>query len=209
MGKARKALKRVLEVVIPDRYIVWRMSGSGQALHLTFDDGPNPEFTPRVLDILDELDVRATFFLVGERAVAHPRLVSEIVHRGHSVGNHSYTHRVLPELAAAEYAGEIERTKKVLSDMCGREIRMFRPPKGLVNAGSLRYLIGGGHQVVLWSVDSLDYRRNSDDTVVRTVETARRGGDIVLMHDDNPFTVNALRSIITRTRERGMGLEAL
>lgn len=209
MRNTPKALKRVLEVVIPERYIVWRMSGSGQVLHLTFDDGPNPEYTPRVLDILDEFDVRASFFLVGERAVAHPRLVSEMVRRGHSIGNHSYTHRVLPELAMGEYAGEIERTKKVLSDMCGREITMFRPPKGLVNAGSLRYLIGGGHQVVLWSLDSLDYHRNSHDTVVQTADRARRGGDIVLMHDDNPFTVSALPSVITRARGRGMGFEAL
>jgi peptidoglycan/xylan/chitin deacetylase (PgdA/CDA1 family) len=207
MGRTRKAIKRVLQVTIPTRYIVWRHFGSDHPLYLTFDDGPDPEFTPQVLDILDEFAVKATFFLVGERAQEQPHLVSDIVSRGHCVGNHSYTHRVLPDMAAGDYANEIDRTKNLLSDLCGTDITMFRPPKGLVSAGGLSYLLKRRLQTVLWSIDSMDYLRRSDDSVVNTVETARpSGGDIILMHDDNPFTIQALPSVVERMRAAGISL---
>jgi peptidoglycan/xylan/chitin deacetylase (PgdA/CDA1 family) len=204
MGKARKATKRVLRLVVPRRYIVWKHAG-GHPLYLTFDDGPHPEFTPRVLDLLGRLGVPATFFLVAERALAHRDLVREIVSRGHGVGSHSFSHRVLPELSRRDFATEIDRSCQELGSLCGREIRMFRPPKGLVTAPALAYLLRARLQVVLWSIDSLDYRRSSERMIVDTVEAAKpRGGDIVLMHDDNPFTVEALSPIVERERARGL-----
>jgi peptidoglycan/xylan/chitin deacetylase (PgdA/CDA1 family) len=204
VGRFRKSIKRVLQVTIPDRYIMWRRSGNGHPLYLTFDDGPNPEHTPRILEALDELGVKATFFLIGERAGAYPELVRDITSRGHGVGNHSWSHRVLPSLKRDDYAAEIDRTRELLGELCGRSIDMFRPPKGLVSFPALRYLAASGYQVVLWSVDSMDYLRESEETVMRTMRQAHlRGGDIVLLHDDNPFTTNVLPGLIEHIRESG------
>jgi peptidoglycan/xylan/chitin deacetylase (PgdA/CDA1 family) len=205
MGRTRKAIKRVLQVAIPTRYVVWRHVGDGHPLYLTFDDGPNPEFTPQVLDILDNFDVKATFFLIGERAEQHRDIVEDIVSRGHSIGNHSYTHQVLPDMKTADYANEIKRTRELLHGLCGTDITMFRPPKGLVTAGGLAYLLKHGLQTVLWSIDSMDYLRQSGETVVTALAKARpSGGDIILMHDDNPFTIKALPEVVERVHASGV-----
>lgn len=202
--------KKVLPLVVPERRILWKRSAAEGDVHLTFDDGPNPEYTPQVLDLLDRFNAKATFFLIGERARAHPEVVREIIARGHAVGNHSYSHRVLPDLAVDELPGEIDRARGILSELAGMAIGMYRPPRGRMSATALRYLLRRRLQIVMWSIDTLDYHRDSSEAVVERLRWEQPGaGDIILFHDDNPFTLKALPPVIERIIDSGLAPKRL
>jgi peptidoglycan/xylan/chitin deacetylase (PgdA/CDA1 family) len=197
--------KKILPLVIPERRILWRRSAADGALHLTFDDGPNPQHTPQVLDILDRFNAKGTFFLVAERTRGREDIVREIVGRGHAIGNHSYSHRMLPDLTINELPGEIDRAQGVLAEITGRAITMYRPPRGRMSATALRYLMRRRLQIVMWSIDSLDYHRDSSSDVLERMQSMEPGpGDIALFHDDNPFTVKALPVILGKMADSGL-----
>jgi peptidoglycan/xylan/chitin deacetylase (PgdA/CDA1 family) len=165
---------------------------------LTFDDGPNPKWTPAVLDILEHFDVRATFFLQGDRIEAHAGIVTRIVACGHEVGNHGYDHkrRNAPNQAAL---GD-----RALRD-AGVRTRLFRPPGGALNAGHLLRLTWAGFTTVLWSFDSRDSMRDEGKwtgPVPRYGDIA--AGDIVLMHDDNATCVRELPALLAILNDRGL-----
>lgn len=200
-----KLAKKVLPLVIPEHRILWRRSGADGAIHLTFDDGPNPQYTPVVLDILDKFAMKATFFLVAERTRGREDLVREIMARGHAIGNHSYSHRMLPDLTINELPGEIDRAQGVLAEIIGRPIAMYRPPRGRMSATALRYLMRRRLQIVMWSIDSLDYHRDSCSDVLERMQIMEPGaGDITLFHDDNPFTVKVLPVLLERVVDSGL-----
>ena len=118
----------------------WRGPRAGRRLALTFDDGPDPEWTPRLLDALGTSGVRATFFLIGERADRAPALVRRMIAEGHEVGNHSWSHRSLWLCGPRTTAAEIGRAHERLAALTGTPPRHFRPPWGMVNAAMFRAL---------------------------------------------------------------------
>ncbi|MGH8914311.1 MAG: polysaccharide deacetylase family protein [Acidimicrobiia bacterium] len=151
--------------------------------HLTFDDGPHPEVTPRILEVLDEFEAPATFFLLTENAERHPGLVGEIMERGHEIGHHSRTH---PRLSTAPWnrlPDEIWASRRDLERVAGRPVRLFRPPYGAHGLLSLYMVKSARMQTVLWSVDSEDWKGLSpDDPLQRTSSRIDKGG-ILLLHD--------------------------
>jgi peptidoglycan/xylan/chitin deacetylase (PgdA/CDA1 family) len=151
--------------------------------HLTFDDGPNPEVTPRILEVLNEFGSPATFFLLTENAEKHPGLVREIMDQGHEIGHHSRTHPRLSTAPWSRLPDEIWKARRDLERVAGRRVRLFRPPYGAHGLRSLYMVKGAGMRTVLWSVDSEDWKGLSPEAPLQhTAEKIDKGG-ILLLHD--------------------------
>jgi len=158
-------------------------------LALTFDDGPNPVWTPRLLDLLASHDVRATFFLVGSRAQAQPALVHQIVAAGHLIGNHSWSHPNLALSSARRIDEELSRTNQILAQIAGAPIRYFRPPYGARRPEVLRAARRLGMLPVLWNAMTSDWKNPSADAIANRlthkIDRLRRQGQAanIVLHD--------------------------
>jgi peptidoglycan/xylan/chitin deacetylase (PgdA/CDA1 family) len=176
---------------------------------LTYDDGPHPEITPRLLDVLGQCGARATFFVVGDRAVAHPGLVRRLVEEGHSVGTHSMHHRDLRRAPVAVARAEVKDGRRAVEDIVGLPVPLFRPPHGHLSARSALVLREGQWQTRLWTTDGYDWKPEATSHSV--VESASRVPErgIVLLHDTYEPTLEASRLLIERLRARGLELVGL
>jgi peptidoglycan-N-acetylglucosamine deacetylase len=175
---------------------------------LTFDDGPSPTHTPRVLDILDEHDVKATFCLVGTNAAAHPDLVREIVGRGHALCNHTSTHDLqLPNRDDIRIDGEIGAGLAAIREAApGVEVPFYRAPGGNFAANVVTVAAGYGLQPLGWSVDPRDWTNPGADVLQTQVVDGVVPGSVVLLHDgggDRSATVTALDGIIAALHDGG------
>jgi peptidoglycan/xylan/chitin deacetylase (PgdA/CDA1 family) len=186
-----------------------------RAVALTFDDGPSPQYTPRVLTTLTRLHVHATFFVVGYLAAAYPQLVRREQRLGMTVGNHSYNHPEVPpfdQLPPPLLRDEIALGGKILSRL-GVLPRLFRPPGGSSSPALVRAAAALGQRVVLWSVDPADWTAGSTaKEIARRVLSSVRPGSIVILHDgggDRSATLTALPAIVRGIRKRGLHLLAL
>jgi len=173
----------------------------GKVIALTFDDGPNPPYTNRILDVLDRYGVPATFFCVGLHASAHTEELARMAEAGHGFGNHTYSHPFLPDLSPRELAVQLERTDEAIAEGGGTtKRRMFRPPYGSRSPEVLSWLTEvDDSTVVLWDVDAEDWAMPGADVIARTVLDQARPGSIALMHDgggDRSQTAEALPAII-------------
>jgi peptidoglycan/xylan/chitin deacetylase (PgdA/CDA1 family) len=164
-----------------------RLSGDAARrgeISLTFDDGPDPEVTPRVLDLLDGAGARATFFCIGRRAAAHPDLTAEIARRGHRVENHSYSH---PHLFACypwtALRREVERAQEVIEGTAGRRPRLFRAPAGLRNPLLDGVLHKAGLRLVSWTRRGFDTVGTDPAWIARRLLRGLAPGDVLLLHD--------------------------
>ena len=153
---------------------------------LTIDDGPDPEVTPAVLDLLDAAGARATFFCIAERAARHPGLVREIVRRGHSVQNHSHAHRHTFSLRGPRgFAREIQAAQAVLAEVAGEAPRFFRAPAGLRNPFLAPVLHRLGLALASWTRRGYDTRERDPRRVLQRLTHGLAAGDILLLHDGN------------------------
>jgi peptidoglycan/xylan/chitin deacetylase (PgdA/CDA1 family) len=178
---------------------------------LTFDDGPNPPWTGRALDVLARYGVPATFFCVGLHAAGHPDEVRRIVEEGHGLGNHTWSHPFLPDLTPRELRLQLDRTDEVLEQAAGTPpLRLFRPPYGSRTPEVLAWLgRDGGPTTVLWDVDTEDWAMPGAQAIAAAVQRQAGPGSIVLMHDgggDRRQTVEALPAVIEGLLERGVEL---
>ena len=162
---------------------VWRGPATARRIALTFDDGPDPVWTPRVLDGLAGRGVRASFFLVGERAARAPETVRRIVEAGHEVASHGWSHRSLWLCGPQRTANEIARAHDVLAGLAGRAQRHFRPPWGMVNVAMFGALRRCGERCVFWSIQPEGLRPAPAARQVRHVLSRAHPGAIVDLHD--------------------------
>jgi peptidoglycan/xylan/chitin deacetylase (PgdA/CDA1 family) len=173
---------------------------SANALALTFDDGPNPAITPRLLQLLDSHKVRATFFLIGKHVRACPDLAREIVARGHAIGNHTETHPNLLWCGAAEIESQLLRCHEAIKSTTGAKPGWMRPPYGKRNpllAGAARRM---GYKVVTWTLIGRDWEPQPDTELTGRLRRVR-GGDIVCLHDGAPEALGADRTLTLRALE--------
>jgi peptidoglycan-N-acetylglucosamine deacetylase len=185
---------------------VWRGDEARPEVALTFDDGPDPVHTPRILDILRDYGVAATFFCVGFNVSAYPGLVARIADEGHAVGNHTWSHPLLSDLSLDETREQIRATNEVVANAAGEVPALLRPPYGVITPDGLRLLAGDGMTTVLWDVDTGDWGRPGSEAIVTNALDKYAAGSIFLMHDaggDRSDTVGALASIIEAVLARG------
>jgi peptidoglycan/xylan/chitin deacetylase (PgdA/CDA1 family) len=170
---------------------------------LTFDDGPDPETTPRVLDLLDEFGARASFFCIGAEARRHPALCREIVRRGHSVENHSQLHRW--DFAFSGYRGfcqEIAEAQATLAGITGQAPRFFRAPFGIRNPLLEPALAHNGLQLASWTRRGFDTREGQPETVIRRLTRQLAAGDILLLHDGHAARTADGEAVVLRVLPR-------
>lgn len=164
------------------------------AIALTFDDGPHPERTPKVLDLLAGAGMTATFFLVGQNAARHPDVVRRIAAAGHEIGNHSWSHPWMPRLSARRIESELVRCQEALAGITGQVPRVVRPPYGSRDFRFYRIARRLELTPVLWSVDTRDWAGTAEDIVLKRARRAK-GGDILLFHDGNPRATGAIPAL--------------
>lgn len=170
---------------------------------LTFDDGPNPVTTPKILATLKDHGVKATFFVTGQNAQRYPELVRQIVAEGHELGSHTWDHPQLTKLTAAQITAQLDRTQAAVDAALGYPypLKQVRPPYGAVNATVQATIAAKGASVVMWQIDSNDWRyKNNDQAILQHVlegpnSLATRGG-VVLFHDIHPQTVRVLDTVL-------------
>lgn len=205
MSRLGGLLKRAVAAVSPHRVMV-RGNPRDQRVALTFDDGPHPENTPRILDALDAAGARATFFMQGSTATQYPDLVRDVHARGHLVANHAFSHRPPEQLGTAAYVREVLDTHALLCDLTGAPLpRLFRPPYGTITPPTLIRLLRNGYRFIYWSRDSRDsWLTDAPALLGSFADTPPRPGDIVLFHDDYAQTAAALPELLTSLRTRGL-----
>ncbi|GHJ42345.1 polysaccharide deacetylase family protein [Streptomyces sp. TS71-3] len=182
------------------------LPGRARAVALTFDDGPDPDFTPKVLAVLRTYRVQATFFVVGENAKAFPRLLHDIAAGGHVVANHSYTHPLLTSLSLGKVKDELGRTSDVIERVLDAPPRWCRAPYGEWDKPSLRVCAGLGMEPIGWSIDTNDWALPGIDSIERAVTRAIEPGSIILQHDgggDRSQTVEAVSEYLPRLLDKG------
>ena len=180
-------------------------SSGRNLISLTFDDGPDPEITPRVLDLLDRHRAKASFFCVGEKAAAHPELAQEIVRRGHSVENHSLRHSVAFALYGIfRLRREVESAQAVLGGITGRAPRFFRAPAGLRSPLLDPVLARCGLRYVSWTRRGLDGLDRDPARVLQRLTSALAAGDILLLHDSRPVVLAMLPQLLERIERAGL-----
>jgi peptidoglycan/xylan/chitin deacetylase (PgdA/CDA1 family) len=185
---------------------------SRRQVALTFDDAPDDRFTPQILDVLKREGVKATFFVVGARAEAHPDIVRRMVREGHVIGNHSYNHANLPKLGDAEFRDQVKRTDRIIRSFTGYSPTFLRPPYGNINENQILWLASEHKKIINWNVDSLDWKSLSAKQVETNVLSHVHPGSIVLQHsaggtgEDLSGTVEALPGIIRKLRSDGVRL---
>ncbi len=182
-----------------------------KAVALTFDDGPNPGYTDRLLDILKQKKVHATFFDVGRMAEAYPDLVRREVREGHAVANHSWNHPLLARRSDASATEELKNTRDLLRKL-GAKVNVFRPPYGSYTGRTVNIASSLGMRTIIWTVDPADYRRPPPGSIVQRVLSFVRPGAIILMHDgggDRSNTVAAVPALIDALRKQGYSFETL
>ncbi|WP_277437532.1 polysaccharide deacetylase family protein [Streptomyces sp. SPB162] len=214
LGAAAPAAARARQVPVPESVL----DAGPQAMALTFDDGPSPQYTPQVLDVLRDHGVRATFFVCGDNVGRYPDVVRRIAAEGHVLGNHTWSHPHLGELSAADVRDQIQRTQDAVTEIGGRTPVLFRAPYGEFADASLAVCGDLGLRPISWSVDPTDWANPGSDTIADRVLAGATTGAIVLNHDgteggdddpapgsggDRSQTVAALKSYLPRLIEAG------
>ncbi len=161
---------------------VMRVRGAGRGVALTFDDGPDAEWTPRLLDLLERHGARGTFFVVGNAAARHPDILRRLVDAGHALGNHTWDHPSLPLLPAPHRVTQLQRCADVLEGV-GGDRGLLRPPYGHQTRTSLRQALELGYTVVMGDVIAEDWRDDPADVLAARIRTRLEPGAIVLLHD--------------------------
>ena len=180
--------------------VTWQVKTSSKLIYLTFDDGPVPEVTPQVLDILDEYGWKATFFCVGENVQKHPEVYQEVLKRGHRVGNHSFNHIRGYKHTVQDYVANVKKAAAYIDS------RLFRPPHGQLTR-RLKRKLTADYTVVMWDVLTYDYDASmTEEAVLKIVKRGLRPGSIVVFHDsikakDNVLT--ALPQALAFWKEKG------
>ena len=172
---------------------------------LTFDDGPHPQNTPHLLDILASYGVRATFYVIGQNARRYPEILRRIVAEGHELGNHTWTHPVLSRQGDGTVLNEIDRTQQVIWDTVGAVPVTMRPPYGSFSHRQMQMLFDQRNlSTVVWSVDPEDWRRPGVSVVAQRMIQGARPGAVILAHDIHGPTIRAVPAVLEGILARGL-----
>ncbi|WP_303316734.1 polysaccharide deacetylase family protein [Flavivirga abyssicola] len=164
---------------------------------ITFDDGPHPEFTPKVLELLKKHDAKATFFCIGKHIEAYPNLFREIIKQGHTVGNHTYTHaNNFGFFKTKNVIRELQKTNNIVKNIMGFTMQLFRPAFGVTNPRIKRAIKETQLQSIGWNVRSLDTTSRTPERIFKRVTKNLSKGDVILLHDTSLKTITVLEQLL-------------
>ena len=198
--------------------IPMRLPGEERTVAITFDDGPHPQGTPAVLEILAEHDAKATFFLVGERVRAEPNLARELTAQGHTIALHCDRHRNALRLSGRALREDIDRAQATIGEVTGSQCTLQRAPYGIYTPAFVREVRAAGLSPWLWSQWGRDWRRRATaESITSDATSTLTAGDVVLLHDGDDYsssgsherTVAALGGILNAAKARSLGFVAL
>jgi polysaccharide deacetylase family sporulation protein PdaB len=173
---------------------------------LTFDDGPHPKYTMEILEILEEYDIPATFFFVGENVSYYQDTAREVAKRGHEIGNHTYSHPCVNKQSQAAFREELTRCEEIIQRVVGVHPKLFRPPQGSWNTRVYEIARERDYSVILWDLDTLDWAHTPSENISNYILENVKSGNIILMHDYHSggcTTTDALRMFIPNLIEQG------
>jgi len=205
---------RFIKWIFP-RY-TWDIRNSENKIYLTFDDGPIPEVTEWVLEVLNRYEVKATFFCIGDNIEKHPKIFQEVIQNGHAIGNHTFNHLKGWNFSTEEYIGnalQCEKTIEGKSEISSLKSKIFRPPYGKIKPSQSRILRKRGYKIVMWDVLSLDYdQKISPEQCLENIIQNTVSGSIIACHDSVKAFKNleyALPRAIEYLKERGFNFERI
>jgi peptidoglycan/xylan/chitin deacetylase (PgdA/CDA1 family) len=176
----------------------------GPYIAMTFDDGPHAQNTPRLLDMLKQRKIHATFFFVGQCVQENPEIVKRIVAEGHEIGNHSWSHPDLAKMSDSAVQNEIQKTQDAIQQACGQTAKIMRPPYGAFTARQRNWAHGTwGFQIILWDVDPLDWKVRNSEHVKMEILKQTTQGSIILSHDIHKTTVDAMPETLDALLAKG------
>ena len=172
---------------------------------ITFDDGPNNEYTPRILELLNKYDAKATFFCIGHHMEKYPEILLQIVSDGHSVGNHNYSHqKSFGFFPSNKVVDELQRTKAIVKDLTNKEMNLYRPAFAVTNPAIEKAVIKLGLKSIGWNIRSLDTTSRSEKRILKRITSKVSKGDIILLHDTSEKTVTVLEQLLVFLKEKNL-----
>ncbi|RMD49380.1 MAG: polysaccharide deacetylase family protein [Ignavibacteria bacterium] len=199
-------VKSVMQLVLTKRRFVWKGPSRGWSVSLTFDDGPHPEYTIACLELLRKYDMKATFFLIGKNAEKYPEIVKEIHQQGHALGIHTYSHPfTLHKMSFKRVKQELQRTQNIIHSATNQVVSIYRPPRGQLSIKLLFFSAILGFPIILWNISFLDHRQIGTEYLISQIRAySLKSGDIILLHDHNSYTIEALPVLLKRIRDKGL-----
>ena len=201
------------QAVIVRKNTIYQVSTKEKVVALTFDDGPSPVWTPKILDALKAAQIKATFFMLGQHVDWYPEVARRVALEGHEIGNHTYDHHGLFYYTPEELSREVDDAERVILSVTGIKTKYFRPPKAWITSKEKKQLNNMGYKTVLWSLNSKDWVNFDDRYIVKYILHHLRPGDIILFHDSGGVfkteggnrneTVKTILRLAQRLRERG------
>ena len=181
-----------------------RVKTTEKVVYLTFDDGPNAEQTPRVLDVLKRNNAQATFFCIGSRIAGNEQILKRIIDEGHTIGNHSFSHtNSFPLFSRRRMIADIEQCQKVIESAIGTAPTLFRPPFGVTNPTIGKAVKTLNLKTIGWTIRTYDSNRGSDAKIARRISRQLRPGAIILLHDRLPQSAERLQMVIDTVKGSG------
>ncbi len=177
-----------------------------KVIALTFDDGPHPSITPRILDILKKYDVKATFFAIGKNIETYPEPLIRAASEGHEIGNHTYSHLTGQHTNKETLEKELLKTDELIKKLTGKRPVLYRPPTGYCNLTTVKSAADLNYKIIIWTVDTLDWAHTSAEKIADNIISNIKNGSIVLMHDYNTkpyYTVEALEIVLPKLQDMG------
>ncbi|OGX06965.1 MAG: hypothetical protein A2Z88_04135 [Omnitrophica WOR_2 bacterium GWA2_47_8] len=171
------------QALLTRRGTVYRVKSSKKQIALTFDDGPSPLWTPKILDELKKANIKATFFMIGHHVKKYPEIARRVIEEGHTIGNHGYAHSVMIYYTLPEIEEEIKYSEVVIKEATGVTTNIFRPPKAWLSKELKIKIKSMGYQIVLWSLNSKDWVSFNHKYIVKYITRHVKPGDILLFHD--------------------------
>lgn len=193
------------------RGVTWRLVTHDKCVYLTFDDGPIPEVTPAILDVLAKYGVKATFFVVGENVQKYPQVYARVIAEGHRVGNHTMHHIKGTKCSLEDYMYDVDACEQMIGQ--SRKPRLFRPPYGKIKPSQKRAVLNRGYEIILWDVLTHDYNpRYTPEKMLKIVQRYTRNGSIINFHDSvksGARTIEVLPQVIEWLQAEGYDIQTL
>jgi peptidoglycan/xylan/chitin deacetylase (PgdA/CDA1 family) len=190
--------------------MITEVAASQKAVAITFDDGPNPIYTPQVLEIFANVEGKATFFMIGEQMEKNPEVVKEVAEQGHEIGNHTFSHPKLSELTPADCLAEMERNEQIIRELTGQSPVVFRPPYLDYNHDTISIVESKGYSMIgALNLESQDWEQPGVEHILSASRKSVRNGSILIFHDgygDRSQTIQAVKKLVSELKSQGYQL---